>query len=99
MGPGGTTVIFNEYAWAVEGTLQPLAGIGKLRVAPAAMDGGPKAPLSPLPPTTRVSAIRQGVSGKKPSGAGTGACVTVNVCPAMVSVPTRAMVPEFAVVE
>src|SRR5580704_17135775 len=85
-GPGGTTVIFNEYACAAAGTLQLLAGTGKLRVEPAAMDGGPKAPVSPLPPVDRVSATRQGGSGKNASGGGAAACVTVNVWPAIVRV-------------
>ena len=54
--------MFNEYAWAVAGTLHELSGIGNARVEPAVMVGGPKAPVNPLP-TVRVSAILQGVTG------------------------------------
>ena len=60
-GPVGSTVMFNEYAWAVPGTPQELCGIGKTRVDPCARDGGPKDPLKPKP--VRVSAIRQGIRG------------------------------------
>src|SRR5580698_7453603 len=61
---GGTTVKFSEYADAVAGTPQELAGRLNGRVAPASREGGPNSPLNPA--AVLVSATRQGVSGKKP---------------------------------
>ena len=55
--------MFSEKACAEAGTPQELMGIGKSRVEPALIVGGPKAPVRPLPPTARVSATRQGVKG------------------------------------
>ena len=43
----GSTVMFSEYACALEGILQPLDGIGNSRVEPLAKDGGPNAPVKP----------------------------------------------------
>ena len=42
--------------------LQPLCGMGKLRLLPPMIEGPPKGPI-PL----RVSATRQGVTGTKPN--------------------------------
>jgi hypothetical protein len=50
--------MFTEYAAAVEGTKQLLAGIANERVLPAAISGPPKGPAA-----FRVSATRQGVTG------------------------------------
>src|SRR3954469_6110557 len=59
-GPGGTTVILNEYAKATDGIEQVLLDcIGNVRLAPPARAGSPKAPGNPWP--TRVSTTRQGV--------------------------------------
>ena len=58
--PCGTTVTFNEKAWAFEGILQALPGTEKPRVNPPLTKGPPKEPLG-----LRVSAIRQGVTGTK----------------------------------
>ena len=69
--------------------MQPLAGIGKLRVEPAVIDGGPKAPVSPLPPTERVSAIRQGVSVKNPKGEAIADWVRLMRWPAIASIKLR----------
>src|ERR1700722_5843598 len=62
-GPGGRTVRFSEYAWAVAGGSQELDRIGKSRSVYVARLGGPKDPLKSW--EARVSAIRHGVSGKK----------------------------------
>src|SRR5579859_967567 len=61
MGPTADTVIRSEYTWAAAGIAQELCCTGKLRVPPPTKAGGPKAPLNPNP--TRVSAMRQGVTG------------------------------------
>src|SRR5208337_4133875 len=60
-GPGATTVMRIEYAFADEGIPQVLERIGKFRVAPATSEGGPLLPVKPLP--DRVSASRHGVTG------------------------------------
>src|ERR1700690_868429 len=56
--PSGTTVTFNEYAAAVDGTEQPPAGSTNERTVCAASSGPPNAPCAP-----RVSTTRHGVSG------------------------------------
>src|SRR5579864_5343258 len=63
--PRGTTATFREYAVAVDGMPQALLGITKSRIEfkkswTPAMAGPPKGPLG-----SRVSAIRQGVTGTK----------------------------------
>src|SRR5690348_17245953 len=60
-GPLGTTVTFNAYAFAPDGMPHELPGTGKSRVDPAAIIGGPNAPLMFCP--ERVSANRHGVTG------------------------------------
>lgn len=50
----------SEYATAVDGTLQPLAGMAKPRVVFPLKIGPPNGPFA-----LRVSAIRQGVTGTK----------------------------------
>src|SRR5580704_1933631 len=45
----GTTVKFNEYAGAVDGMPQELAGMLKVREDWAAIAGGPYAPENPAP--------------------------------------------------
>src|ERR1041384_3570312 len=55
-GPSGTTVRFSEYASALAGMLQALAGILKSRGVAAGRFGPPKAPTG-----FRVSAPRAGV--------------------------------------
>src|SRR6202034_1960262 len=45
-GSGGTTVIRTEYTCAVDGIPHELCCIGKLRVASAANEGGPNAPVN-----------------------------------------------------
>jgi hypothetical protein len=61
-GPGGTTVIFREYACAVLGMLHALCGMGILRTTPPEMEGPPNVPVVAL-----VSSTRQGVTGVKPN--------------------------------
>src|ERR1019366_10472374 len=56
--PGGTTVMLKEYAWAVAGIPQGLAGTGMSRATAGASDGPPNGPAA-----LRVSAMRQGVTG------------------------------------
>jgi hypothetical protein len=68
-GPGGTTVMFSEYAPAVDGMLHFVeVGIGTVRPIYGVSDGGPKAPvkLDPL----RVSITRQGVTAINVIGPG-----------------------------
>ena len=55
--PSGTTVTFTEYAAAVEGMLQALAGIANERVSRGPIFGPPKEPAS-----LRVSATLHGVT-------------------------------------
>jgi hypothetical protein len=55
--PCGTTVIFNEYAAAVDGIRQADCRIGKSRGCKAANEGPPNGPFD-----ARVSATRQGGS-------------------------------------
>jgi hypothetical protein len=58
----------NEYACASVGIVQVvLDRIGKVRLPPPTRDGGPKAPVNPLP--VRVSTTRQGSIATKTSGA------------------------------
>ena len=59
--PDGTTVKFNEYAWAVDGMEHPEERIGNVRSAYAARLGGPNAPVKLW--VVRVSAMRHGASG------------------------------------
>jgi hypothetical protein len=59
------------------------AGMLKSRVAAPANAGRPKGPAG-----LRVSAMRQGVTATKRRGRNP-ACVTMNVWPAMVTVPER----------
>ena len=77
--------------------MQKLAGIGKLRAEPPARNGGPNGPVFPLPPTDRVSAIRQGASGKNamPAVVVWPAWVTANKWPAITRAPLR-LLPRFA---
>ena len=64
--PGGTIVMLNEYAWAIEGMEHvALDWMGKVRLAPPTRLGGPKAPVNPDP--VRVSTTRQGVIPTKTS--------------------------------
>jgi hypothetical protein len=64
--PGGITVTFREYAWAMEGMPHSvLAWSGKLRVALASKLGGPKGAGNPA--AVRVSTKRQGVMPTKTS--------------------------------
>src|SRR5215813_8679837 len=64
----GTTVTLSEYARAVAGIAQLLAGMGKSRVELASITGPPNGPGA-----SRVSATRQGVTGtnRNPDGATT----------------------------
>src|ERR1700690_1148240 len=78
--PGGTTVTFSEYAWAVAGMTQPLSGIANERVEAAVMAGPPNAPGE-----LRVSATRQGVTGTNRNAPSE----MVTVCPATVMTPER----------
>src|SRR5580692_3658462 len=49
-GPGGTAVMFSEYAPALLGMLHVgEVGIGTERLVNAASEGGPKAPVKPWP--------------------------------------------------
>src|SRR5438045_2033465 len=59
--PDGTTVRFKEYARALAGIPQALAGIAKSRKVPPAKMGPPRGPLG-----SRVSATRHGVTGTTP---------------------------------
>src|SRR5580704_7947652 len=60
--------MLNEYACASVGIVQVvLDRIGKVRLPPPTRDGGPKAPVNPLP--VRVSTTRQGSIATKTSGA------------------------------
>jgi hypothetical protein len=69
MGPGGTTVIFSEYAPALDGIVHVVeVGMGTERLVYAASDGGPKAPVKPWP--VRVSITRQGVTAMNVIGPG-----------------------------
>src|SRR5271157_3781195 len=61
-GPSGTTVTFTEYAAAVEGTVQALAGMANERTVPAPSSGPPNGPSG-----LRVSATRHGVTGENAS--------------------------------
>src|SRR5216684_2022725 len=54
----GATVTFSAYAWALEGMLQELFEIAKLREVPPARNGPPNGPAG-----LRVSATRQDVTG------------------------------------
>src|SRR5579864_5823122 len=58
--PEGTTATFSEYAIALDGIPQALAGMAKSREVCRGRPGPPKAPV-----TLRVSAMRQGVIGTK----------------------------------
>src|SRR5580765_1046977 len=84
----GTTVRLREYAKALAGIPQELAGTTKSRLDPAAKAGPPKGPAE-----LRVSAMRQGVTGTKrrpgPGAEMVPPWVIVKVWPAMVSVPVR----------
>src|SRR5262249_41879363 len=64
----GTTVTLSEYARAVAGIAQLLAGMGTSRVELASITGPPTGPGA-----SRVSATRQGVTGtnRTPDGAAT----------------------------
>ena len=87
--PGGTTVMFREYAAALAGMPQELAGTGKSRDTPHLRIGPPKT----LPPN-RVSAIRQGATGTKASPT---ICLTENTAdPATVSVADSPAAAETA---
>jgi|ERR1039457_2607285 hypothetical protein len=55
--PGGTTVAFSEYAFAVEGMPQVDDGTGKLRDSAAPIIGPPNGPAG-----LRVSRMRHGVA-------------------------------------
>src|SRR5580700_10621850 len=68
-GPGGTTVMFSEYAPALDGMVHVVeVGIGTERVTFAARDGGPKAPVNGW--VDRVSITRQGVTAINVIGPG-----------------------------
>ena len=85
--PGGTAVMFSEYARALNGMLQVDAGMGKSRVEPPAMRGAPN-----VPDPMRVSATRQGVTvtKRRPMGADVVPCWTMLIdCPATKMDPTR----------
>ena len=79
--------MFSEYANAVPGIPQMLCGTGTVRVDPADIIGPPNIPVA-----LRVSMTRHGETGTNRSPP---VCVgadsfTVNVCPAIVIVPSRA---------
>jgi hypothetical protein len=68
-GPGGTTVMFNEYAPALDGIVHVVElGIGTERFTSAANDGGPKAPVKGW--VERVSNTRHGVIAMNVIGPG-----------------------------
>src|ERR1700690_1853949 len=67
--PSGTTVTFSEYASAVAGIPQALAGIGNVREVDAPISGPPNGLFA-----FRVSAIRHGVTGWKVSAPGKPGC-------------------------
>src|ERR1700690_2509963 len=54
--PSGTTVTFNEYAAAFEGTGQPPSGSANDRTDFASISGPPKGPAVPRVPATRHGA-------------------------------------------
>ncbi len=56
--PEGTTVMFKEYACALEGMPQATLAMLNGRTCAAAREGPPKGPVG-----LRVSATRQGVTG------------------------------------
>src|ERR1051325_5252206 len=94
--PMGTTVRLSEYARAVAGMPQALAGILKSRLTAVGKAGPPNGPLA-LP----VSAMRHGATGAKRRavpGPILPVCVTVKVTPAAVMVPLRAA-PGLAATE
>src|SRR5579864_105321 len=80
--PEGTTATFSEYATAVDGMPQTLAGMAKSREVCLGSPGPPKGPV-----TLRVSAMRHGVIGTKRAALEGGICaealivsVTDTVC-------------------
>jgi hypothetical protein len=90
--------MFSEYACAEAGIPHVLDEMGKSRVEPPGMDGGPKTPVVPCP--ERVSATRHGVTGmnRRPVGPVAPDWVTANVWPPIVIELARADDPELAAI-
>jgi hypothetical protein len=66
-GPGGTTVMFSEYAFAVAGIPHPPLGTEIVRAPDNA--GGPNMPVNPVPAySNRVSTNRHGVIATRGRG-------------------------------
>src|SRR5206468_2905075 len=84
-GPAGTTATFSEYALASAGMPQTLSGIVKSRLLPPLMAGPPNAPAA-----LRVSAMRQGVTGRKRNATG---LVLVDETTRFTADPALTMVP------
>src|ERR1039457_3700685 len=88
--PSGTTVTLREYARALAGMPQPLAGMLKSRVVAAAKLGPPKGPVA-----LRVSAIRHSVTATKRRACGPGMTIVVGLLALAVAAPPPDTDTEF----